>query len=209
MKYNLLTILIAIVVIIVIFYVISTSGIIKNKGSLTIDSRSEIPSGINEQIEDPLHNIGAFDPAKPGSPVRGAQMNPIKQNTNVLPYPQISNNYSPQGEISGQFDIDTGKQPKLDCFPKDSITPQELMPREDSYNTWQQTSPPVNGHLADRNFLESGHHFGIDTVSNTLKNPNLQLRSDPIIPQAQVGPWLQSTYGPDTNHRQFEIGGDY
>jgi len=83
------------------------------------------------------------------------------------------------------------------------------MPKEDGYNAWQQTSPSVNGHLADRNFLESGHHFGIDTISNTMRNANYQLRSDPVIAQVAVGPWQQSTYGADTNRRQFEIGGDY
>lgn len=56
------------------------------------------------------------------------------------------------------------------------------MPRDDPYNTWNLTSPPVSGHLADRNFLESGHHMGIDTVSSSLRNANLQLRSDPVIP---------------------------
>lgn len=138
------------------------------------------------------------------------QLNVVKQNTNVLPYPQVSNNYAPQqANLHGQFQIKTGNQPSLDCFPKDTVTPQELMPREDPYNTWQISNPPVNGHLADRNFLESGHHFGIDTVSNSLKNPNLQLRSDPVIPQIPVGPWQQSTYGPDTNRRQFEVGSDY
>jgi hypothetical protein len=178
--------------------------VIKNQGELEVDT--SLPKyNPNEQIDDPLHQTGAQ-----GEPVRGAQMNQLKQNTNVLPYPQISNNYAPQqANLNGQMGINTGTQPKLDCFPKDTITPQELMPREDATNVWQLSSPPVNGHLADRNFLESGHHYGIDTVSNTLKNPNLQLRSDPIIPQIQVGPWSQSTYGPDTNHRQLEIGGDY
>jgi hypothetical protein len=218
MNYDLVTILVISAVLLGVFYFVTNTEVVKNKGELSVEPQPPVdqmlpkfkPKLDQEQVEDPLRTIGPFDPQQGVPPERGAQMNPIKQNTNVLPYPQISNNYAPQqANIKGQFGIDTGAQPKLDCFPKDTITPQELMPREDSYNTWQASNPPVNGHLADRNFLESGHHYGIDTVSNTLKNPNLQLRSDPIIPQIQVGPWMQSTYGPDTNHRQLEIGGDY
>jgi hypothetical protein len=213
MNTDLVTILIIGVAAVGIFYYVTSQNVIKNKGEVTAEPEGKLPNyrpqTEGKQVVNPLDSIGPFDPQEPNVE-RGSQMNPIKQNTDVLPYPQISNNYAPQqAGISGQFGIETGKQPKLDCFPKDTITPQELMPREDSTNTWQLSSPPVNGHLADRNFLESGHHYGIDTVSNTLKNPNLQLRSDPIIPQIQVGPWMQSTYGPDTNHRQLEIGGDY
>jgi hypothetical protein len=209
MNKKVIVVLIAVVLVVVIVFLFARNRIIKNTGEVSVNvdaskkpaSTGSGPTG-QEQIDDPLHTIGPFDPQTPLAPARGSQMNPIKQNTEVLPYPQISNNYAPQQP-------DMNDKGKLDCFPKDNITPQELMPREDSYNTWQESSPAVSGHLADRNFLEGGYHFGIDTVSNTLKNPNLQLRSDPIIPQIQVGPWSQSTYSPDTNHRQFEIGGDY
>lgn len=216
MNSDIITVLVIGIVALGLFYLVSDTQLLKNEGEVEevaeqTGSSFQLPKFLSrKKKEDPLHSIGPYDPEDGVPPARGAQMNPVKQNTEVLPYPQISNNYAPQqAGLNGQFSADAGSQPKMDCFPRDVITPQELMPRDDSYNTWQQTSPPVNGHLADRNFLESGHHFGIDTISNTLKNPNLQLRSDPVIPQVQVGPWSQSTYGPDTNHRQFDIGGDY
>jgi|UniRef100_A0A6C0BLE7 hypothetical protein len=213
MKFGLTTYLIVGIALLGIYLLFfSSNQVIPNSGDVKVEAETPATAPAIPREADPLHTIGPFDPQFNTGipPARGAQMNPVKQNTNVLPYPQISNNYGPQqANLNGQFGTDSGTQPQLDCFPKDTIKPQELMPRDDTYNTWQQTSPPVNGHLADRNFLEAGHHYGIDTVSNTLKNPNLQLRSDPIIPQVQVGPWSQSTYGPDTNHRQFDIGGDY
>ena len=185
MQYRYIVILLVSVVVLALVYYATKSQPVKNKGEVMADESEKMIR--HEQVEDPLHTIAPFDFQSGHAPVRGAQMNPVKHNTNVLPYPQISNNYAPQqANIQGQFGIDTGAQPKMDCFPKDTITPQELMPRDDSYNTWQMASPSVNGHLADRNFLESGYHFGIDTVSNTLKNPNLQLHLDLIIPQAQV-----------------------
>jgi hypothetical protein len=237
MNPDLVRILIIGAVALALYYVVSSHNVLENQGEVSVST--DIPEGYQQPqmpqytpaTDDPsagqpqvdnalnaLSNLSQF--AKPDSyaydfqpgkePPRANQLNVVKQNTNVLPYPQVSNNYAPQqANLNGQFQIKTGTQPSLDCFPKDTVTPAELMPREDPYNTWSQVNPPTNGHLADRNFLESGHHFGIDTVSNSLRNANKQLRSDPVIPQIPVGPWMQSTYSPDTNRRQFEIGGDY
>lgn len=131
----------------------------------------------------------------------------MKNNTNVLPYPQISNNYAPQLDVSQTPSVTSEHQQYApSCFPKDQLTAEELLPREDGYNTWQEVNPQSQGALTDQNFLESGHHFGINTVNQSLKNPNKQLRSDPVIPQVPVGPWQNSTYEPDTNRRFFEIG---
>jgi len=40
------------------------------------------------------------------------------------------------------------------------------------------------------NFLEAGYHYGINTVGQTLRNANLQLRSEMPNPQVQVSPFL-------------------
>ena len=90
----------------------------------------------------------------------------------------------------------------------DNLTSQDLLPNENGFSSWGDAAPENNA-LEGRNFLESGHHFGINTVGQSLRNANLQLRSDPTIPQVDVGPWLQSTIDQDTNKRQFEVGGDY
>jgi hypothetical protein len=176
-------------------------------GQPQVDSEIADLNAMSAQSQFRKPNTFIIQPGQ--EPARANQLNLVKQNTNVLPYPQYSNNYGPQASVNNQFQIKTGKQPALDCFPKDTVTPQELMPREDPYNTWSQVNPTTQGHLADRNFLESGHHFGINTQGNSLRNANKQLRSDPPIPQVPVGPWLQSTIEPDTNRRAFEIGGDY
>lgn len=91
---------------------------------------------------------------------------------------------------------------------KDDLTSADLLPNENGFSSWGDAAPETNA-LEGRNFLESGHHFGINTVGQSLRNANVQLRSDPSIPQVDVGPWLQSTIDQDTNKRQFEIGGDY
>ncbi len=92
-----------------------------------------------------------------------------------------------------------------DCFPKDQLTPGELLPK-DANSTWAQVNPSGQGELRDQNFLNAGHHVGINTVGQTMRNPNLQLRSEPANPQVKVSPWLQSTIEPDSNRRPLEIG---
>ena len=91
---------------------------------------------------------------------------------------------------------------------KDDLSSADLLPNENGFSSWGDAAPETNA-LEGRNFLESGHHFGINTVGQSLRNANVQLRYDPSIPQVDVGPWLQSTIDQDTNKRQFEVGGDY
>lgn len=91
------------------------------------------------------------------------------------------------------------------CFPKDQLTPQELLPQDYS-STWAKCNPTGVGSLDGKNFLDAGHHIGINTVGQTLRNANLQLRSEPPNPQVVVSPWSQSSVEPDTNRRYLEIG---
>jgi hypothetical protein len=93
------------------------------------------------------------------------------------------------------------------CLPKDQLMPQELLPQDNAANQWSQVNPDGAGSLMDKNLLQAGHHVGINTVGQTLRNANMQLRSDPPNPQVQVSPWIQSTIHPDTNRKPFEIGG--
>ena len=92
------------------------------------------------------------------------------------------------------------------CFPKEMLSPEELKPQDNS-SLWAQVNPSGVGSLKDRNFLQASHHIGINTVGQTLRNANLQLRSEPPCPQVQVSPWLQTTIEPDLSRKPFEIGG--
>lgn len=92
-----------------------------------------------------------------------------------------------------------------ECYPKDTLSPQDLLP-QDANSTWAQTVPAGQGSLGDQNFLNAGFHVGINTVGQSLRNANRQLRSEPPNPQMKVSPWLQSTIEPDVNRRAMEIG---
>ncbi len=88
----------------------------------------------------------------------------------------------------------------------DQLSAQDLLPQDKS-STWASVNPEGQGTLEGKNFLQAGYHIGINTVGQTLRNANLQLRSEPPCPQVQVSPWLQSTIEPDVSRRPMEIGG--
>ena len=91
--------------------------------------------------------------------------------------------------------------------PAPIASPNELLP-VDTNSQWAALNP-VNmnqGSILNGDMLQAGYHIGLDTIGQTLKNPNLQLRSDPIIPKQDVGPWNQSTYEPDYGRIPLEVG---
>jgi hypothetical protein len=89
---------------------------------------------------------------------------------------------------------------------RDQLTANDLLPQDKS-SVWASVNPEGDGSLGNKNFLQAGFHIGINTVGQTLRNANLQLRSEPPNPQVQVSPWLQSTIEPDVSRRPMEIGG--
>ena len=59
-------------------------------------------------------------------------------------------------------------------------------------------------YFKNQNFLTAGYHVGINTVGTSLRNGNMQLRSEPINPQIKVSPWNQTTIQPDLNRRPLD-----
>jgi hypothetical protein len=89
----------------------------------------------------------------------------------------------------------------------DSCSTSDLLPK-DANSQWNSLNPDCmkKGNILAGDMLQAGYHIGLDTIGQTLKNANLQLRSDPIIPKQDVGPWNQSTYEPDYGRVPLEIG---
>jgi len=83
--------------------------------------------------------------------------------------------------------------------------PQDLLP-QDQNSQWAALNPVSQGNIAAPDLLQAGYHIGLDTIGQTLRNANLQVRSDPIIPKAAVGPWNQSTIEPDIGRVPLEVG---
>jgi len=85
------------------------------------------------------------------------------------------------------------------------LNQNELLPN-DTNSGWAALNPSGSGELGNINLLKSGYHQGIDTVGSSLRNANLQIRSEPPNPTLSVGPWNQSTITPDFMRVPLEIG---
>jgi hypothetical protein len=96
-------------------------------------------------------------------------------------------------------------QKPANCYPKDQIAPQELLPN-DPNSKWAQVNPQGAGDIAGKNYLSAGALMGVNTIGQSLRNANYQLRSDPPNPQVKVSIWNQATIEPDFNRRSLEIG---
>ena len=83
--------------------------------------------------------------------------------------------------------------------------PSDLLPT-DANSKWAALNPVNQGGVAMPDLLQAGYHIGLDTIGQTLRNPNYQLRSDPIISKSDTGPWNQSTIEPDVGRVPLEIG---
>ena len=134
---------------------------------------------------------------------------------NVLPaQPAVAQNVNasesiefveqPQGVMQmGTLDVN---QLPSECYPKNVLSSADLLPA-DANTLYAQVNPSGQGSLADQNFLTAGFHIGINTVGQTLRNANRQIRSEPLNPQVKVSPWMQTTIEPDINRKPLEIGG--
>ena len=91
------------------------------------------------------------------------------------------------------------------CNVQTIQNPEELLPK-DTNSQWAQLNPSGQGELQNVNLLKAGYHIGIDSIGTSLRNANLQIRSEPPNPQIYVGPWNQSTIQPDFLRPPLEIG---
>lgn len=168
-------------------------------------------------------NHESFDSNTNNSPVDDMDMNmnmnleeSVEDENNLnVNLNNIQNNES-NNNVSGSYgvendsnfkevnnNVDSNQLPN-ECYPKDILSPKELLPK-DVESTWAQSVPAGQGSLGDQNFLNAGFHIGINTVGQTLRNPNYGLRSEPPNPQVKVSPWMQTTIEPDSNRRAMEI----
>ena len=83
--------------------------------------------------------------------------------------------------------------------------PSELLPK-DVNSQWAQLNPAGSADFKNVNLLKAGYLIGIDTIGSTLRNANLQERSEPPNPTTSVSPWLNTTIEPDLMRVPLEIG---
>jgi len=108
---------------------------------------------------------------------------------------------------SESSDVATNETPVAVQNEYANQNPRDLLPTPASGgNGWDvlDTIGTTAGSNAD--LLDAGHHTGIDTVGQSLRNANLQVRSDPQIPVKDTGPWNQTTIEQTNVQVPFNLG---
>lgn len=160
--------------------------------------KSMVMDGMNTGVHngDVGQNAGIYNP--PEAPGLDTPINTVGN-------PQPSQPLGENSQFSQVSGIQTSTNGMPNCQQRDVTNPAELLPRDDN-SEWAKLNPMGAGDLQNVNLLKSGYHIGINTVSSSLRNANLQVRSEPPNPQLSVGPWNNTTIGPDINRRPLEIG---
>ena len=93
------------------------------------------------------------------------------------------------------------------CYPQETLKADDLLPSQDSkaIQEFNTAKPDGEGILKGVNFLDAGFHVGVNTVGQSLRNANQQLRSEPPNPQVAVSPWSNTTIGPDLQRKPLEL----
>ena len=167
------------------------------------------PNGVMSLLEgqSPMATKKPAPKKSAGTPVpaKSAAAEPSKTGTKS----SVSSS-NPLGE-NEQFAAVSGiKTPTRSCYPQDSLSPKDLLPKDDKDNiaNFNKDYPISEGILKGVNFLEAGYQIGVNTVGQSLRNANRQIRSEPPNPQVNVSPWLNTTIGPDLSRQPLEIGED-
>jgi hypothetical protein len=111
-----------------------------------------------------------------------------------------------EGAQEGQLAVKGLTRTPATCYPQQTLKPADLLPASESQaiQEFNSTAPVAEGIMAG-NLLDAGSHIGVNTVGQSLRNANRQLRSEPPNPQVNVSPWQNTTIGPDLQRRPLEI----
>ena len=114
----------------------------------------------------------------------------------------------PLGENESQQAVTGLGRTPSSCYPQQKLKPEDLLPTDESkaIQEFNIAKPVGEGILQGVNMLDASYHVGVNTVGQSLRNANRQLRSDPPNPQVNVSPWMNTTIGPDLPRRPLEVG---
>ena len=174
------------------------------------------PNGVMSLIEGQNNNSGTKSPktnsntaknsaAKNSAAKNGAAKNAAKNSGT----PKVMASL-PLGDNEQFASVSGIKTPTRSCYPQNSLKPDDLLPQDkkNDVNNFNKEYPVSEGILKGVNFLEAGYQVGVNTVGQSLRNANQQLRAEPPNPQVNVSPWLNTTIGPDLARRPLELGED-
>ena len=153
------------------------------------DPNFSVKNQIGSESEFYEDNILASDPA-------GNSYDALVDDEDDEPQQQVVEDED-EDEFEGITQGTLATQAVTNSFPKDRLTSDDLLP-QGANSKWATVNPSGAGDITDQNFLTAGYHIGINTVGQSLRNANLQLRHEPPNPQIPVSPWGISTIEPDS-----------
>ena len=139
----------------------------------------------------------------------GAKSVSVDKMTNYRgsPYPQgVDSSMNPvsASTLEGNNFLQVGCNGSVPETNAQKMNPHDLLPK-DRNSEWASVNP-ASQDLTGLSLLSASDAIGINTVSSSHRNANLQIRSEPIIPKSEIGPWNQSTIEADLYRRPLEIG---
>ena len=163
---------------------------------------SNAAASMNGEQAGNYNNAGNIDEAR----VNGNEHNASENGMTVSPMTPNAGNNATEGfeNLSPSPMPFAGAEKPANCYPKNQLAPQELLP-SDPNSKWAQVNPMGAGDIAGKNFLNAGALIGVNTVGQSLRNSSWDLRSEPPNPQVAVSPWMQSTIEPELARRPLEI----
>jgi hypothetical protein len=117
--------------------------------------------------------------------------------------------FAPADDSNGRKAVPSSDH--ANCYTRDGLNPSDLLPKASPEAAqFVASNPPASGRPENRNLLQAGYHIGVDTVCQSNKNPNLQLRSDPPISRSGPQPVFNASTIPfvQNNRRVLEVGGE-
>ena len=142
------------------------------------------------------------------APAEQPSMAPTPPPTEQLPLESMQDAYS--GPVASEANnnetflpVEGIKSEPASCYPQNTLTPKDLLPqgKEEEIEQWDENNPAQEGILKGVNFLDAGFHIGVNTVGQSLRNANLNLRAEPPNPRVQVSPWLNTTIDQDLTRK--------
>lgn len=160
------------------------------------NGRDMITDGMGQQNDNNEYDASYFSPDVPSHETQG----PINDILAANPLGENGDFGSAVGYTTSSLGVQ-GRQSN-----EGENDPSNLLPNNETNNEWARLNPSGQGSLNNVNLLKAGHHIGIDSVGQSMRNSNLQIRSEPPNPTTNVGPWMNTTIEPDLTRRPLEIG---
>jgi len=177
------------------------SGLAENFANHTKKNHKKSEKFIDTPAAGPIMNGSAMS-GSGAAALSGSHATPQPKPKASSGAEQFADYQSSLSDTMGSVPMNAAKKPQ-DCYPREMLNPVDLLP-QDVNNQWAQVNPTGAGDIQGKNFLSAGALIGVNTIGQSLRNANQQLRSEPANPQVQVGPWQQSTIEPDLNRRPLE-----